>query len=84
MRTNAAAFGKRTPLTEEHFADFEKCFGSDPFGKSKRKDQGEKGRFRKLTRGRSRRHPGRRRSSRIGGEAVSGRLRDFAVVDVLG
>ncbi|HEU4622644.1 MAG TPA: hypothetical protein VFS42_10505, partial [Burkholderiaceae bacterium] len=32
------------------FADFEKAFGSDPLGKSKRKDQGETGRFRKFTR----------------------------------
>ncbi len=50
MRTNAPAFGKRTPLTHEHFADFEKAFGEDPLGKSKRKDQGEEGRFRKFTR----------------------------------
>ncbi len=50
MRTNAPAFGKRTPLGREHFEDFEKCFGSDPLGKSKRKDQGEQGRFRKFTR----------------------------------
>jgi type I restriction enzyme M protein len=50
MRTNAPAFGKRTPLTEEHFADFEKCFGKDPYGTSKRKDQGEDGKFRKFTR----------------------------------
>jgi type I restriction enzyme M protein len=51
MRSNAPAFGKRTPLTEEHFAEFEKCFGTDPFGKKcRRKDQGEEGRFRKFTR----------------------------------
>lgn len=50
MRTNAPAFGKRTPLTKEHFADFEKAFGKDPLGKSRRKDQGEEGRFRKFTR----------------------------------
>ncbi len=50
MRTNMPAFGKRTPLTRQHFADFEKAFGSDPRGKSKRKDQGEAGRFRKFTR----------------------------------
>jgi type I restriction enzyme M protein len=24
------AFGKRTPLTREHFAEFEKAFGDDP------------------------------------------------------
>lgn len=50
MRTNHSSIGKRTPLTEAHFADFEKCFGTDPYGKSKRKDQGEEGRFRKFTR----------------------------------
>jgi type I restriction enzyme M protein len=51
MRTNAPAFGKRTPLTEEHFAEFEKCFGTDVYGrKSRRKDQGEDGKFRKFTR----------------------------------
>jgi len=50
MRSNAPAFGKRTPLTEDHFADFEKSFGKDPHGKSRRKDQGEEGRFRKFTR----------------------------------
>lgn len=50
MRTNAPAFGKRTPFTREHFAELEKVFGDDPLGKSKRKDQGETGRFRKFTR----------------------------------
>ncbi len=50
MRTNAPSFGKRTPFTRAHFADFEKAFGADPLGKSKRKDQGETGRFRKFTR----------------------------------
>src|SRR5262249_17559933 len=50
MRTNAPSFGKRTPLMRAHFADFEKAFGSDPYGKSKRKDHGEEGRLRKFTR----------------------------------
>ncbi len=50
MRTNSPSFGKRTPLTRAHFADFEKSYGPDPLGKSKRKDQGETGRFRKFTR----------------------------------
>jgi type I restriction enzyme M protein len=50
MRTNAPSFGKRTPFTRAHFAEFEKAFGTDPLGKSKRKDQGETGRFRKFTR----------------------------------
>ncbi len=50
MRTNAPAFGKRTQLGAEHFADFEKVFGDDPLGKSKRKDGGEEGRWRRFTR----------------------------------
>lgn len=29
MRTNMPAFGKRTPFTEKHFADFEKAYHSD-------------------------------------------------------
>lgn len=50
MRTNAPAYGKRTPFLREAFADFEKAFGEDPLGKSRRKDQGIEGRFRKFTR----------------------------------
>jgi type I restriction enzyme M protein len=50
MRTNAPAYGKRTPFLREHFADFEKAFGDDAHGKSRRKDQGSEGRFRKFTR----------------------------------
>lgn len=50
LRTNMPSFGKRTPLTREHFGEFEKAFGSDPLGASKRKDTGEEGRFRKFTR----------------------------------
>jgi type I restriction enzyme M protein len=50
MRTNMPAFGKRTPLTGAHFADFEKAFGKDPLGAAKRKDTGETGRFRRFTR----------------------------------
>lgn len=50
MRTNMHSFGKRTPLTEEHFKDFETAYGSDPYGGSKRKDQGEECRGRKFTR----------------------------------
>jgi type I restriction enzyme M protein len=46
LRTNAPAFGKRTPLTREHFAEFEKAFGKKSDGTSKRTDQGETGRFR--------------------------------------
>lgn len=50
MRANMPAFGKRTPFTSEHFADFLRAYGEDPHGRSKRKDQGEAGRFRKYTR----------------------------------
>lgn len=50
MRTNSESFGKRNPLTRAHFAEFEKAFGEDPRGRSKRQDQGDTGRFRKYTR----------------------------------
>ena len=54
LRANMPQFGKRTPLTREHFADFEKAFGKDPQGHpaalKKRKDTGESGRFRRFTR----------------------------------
>lgn len=50
LRTNMPNFGKRTPLTREHFADFEYCYGKDPNGISPRKDQGERGRFRRFSR----------------------------------
>lgn len=50
MRTNAPAYGKRTPFLREHFAGFEKTFGDDAHGKSRRKDQGPEGRFRKFSR----------------------------------
>jgi len=47
-------FGKRTPLTREHFTEFDKAFGTDPKGEpaalKKRQDTGETGRFRKFTR----------------------------------
>lgn len=37
---------KDRPLTANMFADFEKCYGADPNGRSKRTDQGPEGRFR--------------------------------------
>ena len=40
---------KERPLTPAHFAEFEKCYGKDPNGLSKRKDLGEEGRFRKFS-----------------------------------
>jgi type I restriction enzyme M protein len=45
LRNQMEAFGKTRPLTVKDFAEF-KAFGDDPFGKAKRKDQGEEGRFR--------------------------------------
>lgn len=50
LRANMPSFGKRTPLTLEHFEDFTKAYGKKPDGTSKRTDHGEDGRFRKLTR----------------------------------
>ncbi|WP_186198170.1 N-6 DNA methylase [Burkholderia gladioli] len=50
MRANAPKFGKRTPLTRAHFAEFEACFGEDPNGNGARTDQGEAGRFRRFSR----------------------------------
>jgi type I restriction enzyme M protein len=50
LRSNLPTFNKSNPLARAHFAEFEKAFGSDPHGKSKRKDEGEKGRFRCFSR----------------------------------
>ena len=50
LRTNMHSFGKSTPLTRGHFAEFEKAYGEDAHGKGKRKDEGEAGRFRRFTR----------------------------------
>ena len=50
LRTNMDSFGKRTPFTREHLKPFEEAFGKDPLGASKRKDQGEEGRFRRFKR----------------------------------
>lgn len=50
LRANMPKFGKRTPLTRTHFAEFEAAFGADPHGASPRVDQGETGRFRCFTR----------------------------------
>lgn len=48
-RANVPGVTKKSrPLTEQHFTEFEACYGSDPNGRSKRKDQGEDGRFRKF------------------------------------
>lgn len=50
LRTNMPSFGKRTSLGEKHFKDFELAYGEDPYGGSRRIDEGEDGRFRKFTR----------------------------------
>lgn len=50
LRSNMPAFGKRTPLTHDHFAEFEQAYGENSDGTSKRTDQGEEGRFRCFTR----------------------------------
>ena len=50
MRASQPAYGKTRALVEADFADFVAAYGDDPLGKSKRKDQGEEGRFRKFTR----------------------------------
>jgi type I restriction enzyme M protein len=54
LRTNAPQFGKRTLLTKEYFAEFVKAYGVDPLGRPdalrKRRDAGEKGKFRKFSR----------------------------------
>ena len=50
LRTNMPAFGKRTPLTREHFAEFEAAYGDDAHGHAPRIDTGDTGRFRRFTR----------------------------------
>ncbi|APX16613.1 SAM-dependent methyltransferase [Phaeobacter inhibens] len=50
MRAQMPSFNKTRPLTDEDFALFLKAYGNDPYGKTKRNDEGEEGRFRKFTR----------------------------------
>lgn len=50
FRANMPAFGKTRPLTVEDFKEFEAAYGKDPNGGSKRKDEGEEGRWRCFTR----------------------------------
>lgn len=48
-RSNVPGITKKDrPLTKEHFNEFEKCYGADPNGQTKRKDLGEEGRFRRF------------------------------------
>jgi type I restriction enzyme M protein len=50
-RSNVEGITKKDrPLNDKHFEEFEKCYGVDPNGQSKRKDLGEEGRFRKFHR----------------------------------
>lgn len=50
LRVNMPRFGKTTPLTYEHFNEFIKCYGKDPYGKTKREDLSEEGRFKEFSR----------------------------------
>ncbi len=50
LRTNMPSFGKRNPLSLDDFKEFMAAFGDDPYGKAKRTDQGETGRFRCFSR----------------------------------
>ena len=48
-RTNIPGVTKKErPLVPQMFTEFEKCYGNDPNGQSKRKDLGDGGRFRKF------------------------------------
>ncbi len=49
-RSNVPGITKKDrPLADHHFAEFEKCYGKDPNGQSKRKDLGKEQRFRKFS-----------------------------------
>ena len=50
LRANMPSFGKRTPLTHAHFAEFEKAYGADANGTSERLDHGQTSRFRCFSR----------------------------------
>jgi type I restriction enzyme M protein len=50
LRTNVPSFGKRNPMLLEHFADFLRAHGDDPYGRSARSDDGVTGRFRRFSR----------------------------------
>lgn len=50
MRANMPAFGKTRPLMVEDFKAFEAAYGKDPNGGTKRKEEGEEGRWRCFTR----------------------------------
>lgn len=49
-RSNVEGITKKDrPLNDKHFEEFDQCYGKDANGQSRRKDQGEAGRFRKFT-----------------------------------
>jgi type I restriction enzyme M protein len=49
-RSNVPGITKKDrPLSAQHFAEFELCYGVDPNGLSKRKDLGDEGRFRSFS-----------------------------------
>ena len=50
LRTNMPSFGKRTPFGREHLQPFVDAYGAKVDGSSKRKDEGEDGRFRRFGR----------------------------------
>ncbi len=48
-RSNVPGITKKDrPLAAQHFAEFEKCYGKDANGQSRRTDLGETGRFRRF------------------------------------
>lgn len=50
MRTNMPSFGKRMPLSRNHFQDFEAAYGEKPNGGSLRQELSESGRWRCFSR----------------------------------
>lgn len=50
LRSQMPSFGKTRTLTQEDLEPFVEAYGADPYGKAKRKDQGESGRFRAFSR----------------------------------
>jgi type I restriction enzyme M protein len=50
LRANMQRFTRRTPLKVSQFNDFLEAAGEDSYGYSRRRDTGERGRFRRFTR----------------------------------
>jgi type I restriction enzyme M protein len=50
LRSQMPRFGKTRTLTQGDFEPFTEAYGADPYGKAKRVDQGEAGRFRAFSR----------------------------------